>query len=121
MTAPYQNTVLSSRDTSTLSVAEGGDTSVEAKPVDKNLLDILGLDGLEVPVKSTFGDDDDALALADLAVLLENIAHGGFPVLVDWRVLRDEDKVCPSGHAGHQCEPAAVAAHDLDDEGTGVR
>ena len=82
---------------------------------------MLGVDRLQVLVDRALGDDDDALALADLAVLLKHVAHLRLPVVGQRRSLRHEDVVGATADAGHEREPAAVTAHDLDDEGARVR
>lgn len=45
-------------------------TSVKAKTVGEDLFHVIGLDGVEVCVVRTFGDDDDGFPLAKLSVLL---------------------------------------------------
>ena len=50
-------------------MSEGGDSSVESELVGENVLDVLGLDGLELSVESSLGDDDDGFTLSELSVL----------------------------------------------------
>lgn len=66
----HEDSIVSARRSTSLSVSEGGDPSVQTEPVDEDVLDVITLDRVEVLVQSTFGDDDDRLSLADLAVLL---------------------------------------------------
>jgi hypothetical protein len=51
-------------------VTEGGDTGVETKTVGKNVLDLVGGDGVEEAVVSSLSNDDDRLTLALVTVLL---------------------------------------------------
>lgn len=64
-----EDSVESARSSSSLGVSEGGDSSVESELVGENVLDVLGLDGLELSVESSLGDDDDGFTLSELSVL----------------------------------------------------
>lgn len=112
----YENTVFSSWRTTTLGVAQSRHTRVEAQALDQDVLDILGLDGIKILVERTLGDDDNALALSDLAVMLEDVAHGRLPVVLVRGVLGDEDKVCSCRDSSHERQPAAVTSHYFNDE-----
>jgi len=51
-------------------MSEGGDTSIEAESIDKDIFNVIRLDWLQVPIKSSLGDNDDRLSLSDRSVLL---------------------------------------------------
>lgn len=65
----HENTVVSDGVSSTLGVTESGNTGVETETVGKDVLDLVGSDGVEEAVVSSLGDDDDRLTLALVAVL----------------------------------------------------
>lgn len=83
-------------------MTEGSDACVETQTTDKDLLDVFRPDGLEVLVERALSNNDDALALANTAVLLEDVAHCRLPVVVCWRVLWDEDEVGSSSNTSHE-------------------
>ena len=65
----YQDTIERNRLATTLGVPKGSDTGVETEALTENVLHVLGLDGVEVDVVRALRNNDDRLALADLAVL----------------------------------------------------
>ena len=68
-----EDPVIGARSTAALGVSERGDARVEAETLGQDVLDLRRGDGLEVLVDGALGDDDDGLALADLAVLQRSI------------------------------------------------
>lgn len=64
-----EDPVIGARSTAALGVTERGDARVEAETLGQDVLDLRRGNGLEVLVKGALGNDDDGLALADLAVL----------------------------------------------------
>lgn len=50
-------------------MAQGSHPRVETKLVDQNLLDVLGLDWVQIFVECTFSDNDNRLSLSDHSVL----------------------------------------------------
>lgn len=64
-----QNPIKSARHSSPLRVSERSHSGVEPEPVGEDVLDVVGLDGLEVPVERTLSNDDDRLSLAHVSVL----------------------------------------------------
>lgn len=66
----YHDTIISTRPTATLSVAQSCHTGIETKTLSEDFADSIGVNGVQLPVVGTFGDDDDGLALSDLTVLL---------------------------------------------------
>lgn len=66
----YHDTVISTGSTATLSVAQSRHTGIETETLGEDFADSIGVNGVELPVVGTFGDDDDGLALSDLTMLL---------------------------------------------------
>lgn len=64
-----EDSVKRARDSSSLGVAEGGDSGVEPESVGEHVLDVVRLDRVQVPVERSLGDDDDRLSLSNLSVL----------------------------------------------------
>jgi hypothetical protein len=101
-------------------VTESGDSGVETKLASKEVLHLVGRDGVELTVVGSLSNDNNRLSLSELAVTLDNVAHLSLPVL-GWRVLGEEDEVGAGGNTSHQGEPTTMSAHDLDNESTLVR
>lgn len=64
-----ENTIVSGRVSSTLSVTESRNTSVESEAVREDFFDIVGSDRVEFAVMSSFGYDDNGLSLSFFTVL----------------------------------------------------
>lgn len=124
--------------TAALSVTERGDPRIETELIRENVLDVVGLDRVEMLVDGSFGDDDDALSLAETSVLcvvsefhrtksrkathlLEYLAHLALPVVGRRGLLGYEKEISAGRDGGHESEPAAVTAHDFDNESARVR
>lgn len=90
----HQDPIVRARPTSSLGMTERGDPRVEVQLLREDILDVTGGDGIQVLVNSPLCDDDDALSLAELAVLLEDVAHLAFPVVDLRRLLGNEDVIC---------------------------
>ena len=69
----HEDPIVGARSAAALGVSERGDARVEAETLGQDVLDLRRGDGLEVLVDGALGDDDDGLALADLAVLQRSI------------------------------------------------
>ena len=67
--ATYQNPIHSARPATALSVAKGSNAGVEPEAVGEDVLDMVGVNRLELRVVRAFGDDDDRLALPNISVL----------------------------------------------------
>ena len=65
----YHDAIEGTRAAAPLGVPERRDARVQAEAVGEHVLDVLGVDGLELGVLCALGDDHDRLALAHLAVL----------------------------------------------------
>ena len=50
-------------------MSKGGDPGIETKSVDQDIFDVIRLDRLQVPIKSSLGDDNDRLSLSNCSVL----------------------------------------------------
>ena len=50
-------------------MSKGGNASVEPEAVGEDVLDMVGVNRLELRVVRAFGDDDDRLTLPDISVL----------------------------------------------------
>lgn len=64
-----EDTIVSGGVSSTLSVTESRNTSVESEAVFEDFFDIVGSDRVEFAVVSSFGYDDNSLSLSFFTVL----------------------------------------------------
>ena len=99
-----------------LDVPQDGDTGGLTQLVGDDLADVVGGDAVALAVGGALGDDHHGLAAPGLAARLELGAHVLLPVLARGE-LGDQDVVTAPGHGRHEGQVAAVAAHDLHDEG----
>lgn len=60
-------------------MTECGDTRIQSESIFQDLLDMIGLDVVEVFIDSSFGDNDDCLAFPDFSMLLNGRTHLVFP------------------------------------------
>ena len=76
MRLTYENSIHSTRSSTTLGMTKGSNTSIQAKTLGEDVLDVVGVNRFEVLVMGTFSDDDDRLTLASFTVL-HNAKHIG--------------------------------------------
>ena len=65
----YENSIHSTRPSTTLGMTKGSNTSIQAKTLGENVLDVVGVNRFEVLVMGTFSDDDDRLGGRESTVL----------------------------------------------------
>ena len=85
MRPTYENSIHSTRSSTTLSMTKGSNTSIQAKTLGEDILDVVGVNRFEVLVMSTFSDDDDRLTLASFTVL-----HNAKPIGTQMSRVRGE-------------------------------
>ncbi len=125
-----QNAVVGSRRTATLDVAKNGGTNVVARTLLDFIADDLAntVEGLVTELvypaflelhgaflrQRTLSHADDSVLLAHLEAALHSF---GDLSDVEWN-LWDNRVMSATSHAGMQCDPTHVTAHDLDDKDT---
>ncbi len=67
----HQDTIKSARPATALSVAQGSDTSVQAKTFREDVLDLLCSDRLQLRIQCSLRHNDNRLALAYVTMLHE--------------------------------------------------
>lgn len=97
-------------------MAQGGDPGVQAQPVHEHVLDVFGGDWGQLVGDGALGHDNNGLPLAVGPVLGHDLAHLVVPALRRRRFFWNENVVGQGCDSGHQRQPPAVTAHDLDHE-----
>jgi len=75
-------------------VTESRDPCVKAELINEYLLNVLRRNRLKVSVDGTLGNDDNALSLAKISMLLENRAHFALPIIYCRRLFWYEQMIC---------------------------
>ena len=106
--------------TTSLDVAQDGDSRVFAGTFLESIGNVLRSNGGSRAIHCSFGNDDDRFTSTCCAPFLEQIDHLVFPAVTS-RVFGSEDIVCAACDCRHQGKVTTVTSHDLDNEGALVR
>ena len=85
MRPTYENSIHSTRSSTTLGMTKGSNTSIQAKTLGEDVLDVVGVNRFEVLVMGTFSDDDDRLTLASFTVLY-HAEYISIPIVQEERI-----------------------------------